>query len=112
MSIIENIRKRGLKDILNPKKWVAYLSEPPNISEDSKAGLGYCEQVVYRSVMCSDCVSAGSCHHCGCAMPKSILVKENWCSAGKWSNMMSDDEWNDYKRITNLKFKITYGEDE
>lgn len=93
--------------MLNIKKWKAFLSKPPEADGDI-ASLEYCEQVVYRSIMCRPCVQAGNCHHCGCDMPDAILSRPNYCSDGKWFSMMSDEQWRDYKKVSGLKFKIDY----
>jgi hypothetical protein len=41
-------------------------------------------------------------------MPSAILSKDNWCSQYKWDVMMSDEQWEDYKKVAKLKFKLDY----
>ena len=108
-AILKNIKARGLKDVLNPRKWKVYFQKPPKVEEgEDEASLSYCEQVVYRSILCSSCVKAGECEHCHCEMPSAILSKDNWCSQYKWDVMMSDEQWEDYKKVAKLKFKLDY----
>ena len=105
MSILANLKARGLRDILNPRKWRAFLQKPPS---DEEVTFEYCEQVVYRSILCRPCINAGECHHCHCEMPGAVLAKDNFCSMDKWQEMMSDEQWREYKKVSNLKFKLDY----
>ena len=41
-------------------------------------------------------------------MPAGILAKDNFCSREKWDRMMTDEQWEEYKNISNLIFKIDY----
>jgi hypothetical protein len=123
MSLIENIQNRGLKDILNPKKWVIYLKnkaylwgEPVNKEkEDPSDVLSYCEQVVMRTIACPGCLKAGKCigdgtpgSGCGCPMPDAIVDKTNFCSEGNWPEAMPTQEWENYKQDLGLTFKIDF----
>lgn len=97
----KNIR---MIDIVNPKKWWAFI-----IGKllNKYVGLEYCEQVVYRSIMCKPCVEAGSCTGCGCTMPDAIMAPNNWCSEGKWQPMMDKERWQNYKEDTGFQFNIS-----
>jgi hypothetical protein len=68
--------------------------------------LTYCEQVVYRSIKCSECVKEGKCKHCGCAMPAATLSPDNFCSEGKWGPMMDTKGWNRFKELHQIDFKL------
>jgi len=41
-------------------------------------------------------------------MPGAVLAKDNFCSMDKWQEMMSDEQWREYKKVSNLKFKLDY----
>jgi len=121
MSLITNLKNRGLRDILNPKKWLIYLKhlaykwgEPIDADkEDANDVLSYSEQVVMRSILCPQCVKAGKCvgdgtegSGCGCLMPDAIIDRINFCSEGQWGEMLPTDQWNEYKTNTGLTLKI------
>ena len=113
MGVIENVKKRGLKDILNLKKWWIYIRswflDKFNLLPASyDNGLAYCEMVVYRSLQCPECVKAGKCIGCGCPVPEAILDPINECSEGNWEAVDSFEEWEKFKQITNLKFKAEH----
>lgn len=99
-----------MKDVLNPKKWKVFFQKPPKQEDtEDEASLSYCEQVVYRSILCRPCVEKGECLSCKCEMPAAILSKDNWCSEHNWAAMMNDEQWMEYKNKAKLKFKLDYG---
>ena len=121
--IFKNIRKRGLKDILKPSKWHVFLQgeaiKEKGITFDLGDGgelileseediVSFCEQFVYRQVLCHVCVKNKSCSHCGCSVPGNMLTPTNECSGGSWGPMMDKEEWDQYKLTTGLNFGITY----
>ncbi len=93
-----------LKDLVNPLKWRAVYQAYKMRNEGIT--LAYCEQVVDRSIKCSDCVAAGKCSHCGCSMPGAILAKDNFCSQGKWGPMLDQQNWDKYKERNDIKIEI------
>lgn len=87
-----------------PMKWGIFLKGTYTASQ---VPFEFCEIVVYRSIMCRECLEKGSCVNCGCKSPDNFMVLENWCSAGNW-NQTTIDQWNEYKERTGLKFEIEY----
>lgn len=112
MSIIKNIKKRGLKDILNPWRWKMFLRskqrEFQGIKLEQKEILSYCEQVVYRTNLCKPCLKNGACTHCECAVPDLFYDKKMVCSGGNWVEMVSPEKWENYKKELGLEFRIVY----
>lgn len=112
MNLIDNIKKRGARDILNPKKWAAYLDgeiiENGGIHLSYEEIIPFCQQLMVRLIKCSECVEAGKCVGCGCKMPIAAIVPNNFCSEEKWKEMMTPENWNKYLEETGLKFKLSY----
>jgi hypothetical protein len=108
-SFISNLKKRGLKDVLNPLKWKVILwewfSEGKVVLEEDDIQ-SYAEQWVYRSIKCRPCLLSGECSHCGCLMPDALNNKFNACSAGEWGPMLDKDSWEEQKEIIELTFEI------
>lgn len=92
-------------DIINPYKWRAFL-QGTQAAQD--VGLSYCEQVVFRSVLCRPCITKGKCVDCSCKMPDAIMAKDNYCSGGNWNAMLSDEQWENFKEASGLHFTINY----
>lgn len=110
-SIITNIQKRGLKDILSKKRREVYAEserqQKEGISLSFEEVLPYCEQVIYRASMCKDCLKAGQCKHCGCLTPHIFFVKENECSGGNWLEMKkTPEEWEQFKKDRKIEIGI------
>lgn len=110
-SVIENIKARGLKDILNPKKWFVYLKSKywktkKYVKLEESEIFSYCEQVVYRSILCKPCVKDGKCKDCKCPVPENMIIPENTCSEKNWVEMKNSDEWNKYKKSLGIEFNI------
>lgn len=113
MSLIENLKKRGLKDVTNPRKWGVYFRFILNklfpyrfIRE--KHMVAYCEQVVYRMSLCRQCVKNGSCVHCGCKSPELFLDGKNVCSADNWYEMLSPEQWEEFKENTQIQLGVQF----
>lgn len=108
MSIIKNIRLRGLKDILNPKKWkifARYLKMKALKEEYQELNIrAYQEQIVLRMKHpeCQRCIKEGECFHCGCKSPELFFDKDNYCSGGAWDAMMNPDQWEEFKRLVKM----------
>lgn len=109
-----NIKKLRWQDIINPVKWwifikgtyLAWKHGVRNMSELEKfknevltwdEPQEYKEQVIYRAMECEGCLTAGHCTHCGCTSPDNFLVRENWCSAGNWDQMLEKKYWEKFK---------------
>lgn len=113
MSIIGNIKKRGLKDISNPDKWKAY-AEGSKIIKDGvhlsyEEILPFCEIVMYRSILCKDCAYGEKCEHCDCKMPAGIFTLPNFCSGDKWPKFTIENwvqEWYEFKEKNNIDFHV------
>ena len=111
-SIFRNVKKRGLKDVTDPKRWAAYF----NGQEIKKEGLHltyeqivpFTEMLMFRMLTCPECVQRGACTHCECPMPLKAMWPDDFCSAGKWTEFNSVEDWEKYKKSTNLKFNISY----
>lgn len=101
--IARNIRKRGLEDALNPKKWKIMANHIAGVDE---IPLHEAEQIVYRAGRCKPCVDAGECLHCGCEIQGAIASKDNWCSDGKWTAVMDKEDWNQYKADAEITITV------
>lgn len=109
MSIWDNFKKRGFKDILNPRKWLVFLKWKRDkkrgyIKVPVDEGLTYCRQVVYRSLLCRECVKQGQCKDCECKVPDNMLYPNNRCSEMNWLEMKSKEEFE--KELENLGLDI------
>ena len=108
-SLLTNLKKRGIKDVINPLKWKVilweWISEGRVIIEKEDIQ-SYCEQWVMRSIKCNPCLLAGECSHCGCLMPDSMDNRHNACSAGEWGSMLNHQEWEDYKETIGLTLEL------
>lgn len=92
------------KDLVNPIKWWWFIQAKLRKLFVSHA---YCEQVVYASIVCRECVTKGKCIDCGCKMPEKAMVKGARCSLGKWENR-NDKDWEVYKAKNGIDFEIIY----
>jgi len=61
------------------------------------------EQALYRAMLCSSCLEAGKCKICNCSTPGLFFAPKKEDSEGRWSKMMSEEEWNAYKQSMDLK---------
>ena len=91
---------------LYPMKWGAFLR---GTYQAEQVPFEFCEIVIFRSVMCGDCLKNGACIDCGCNMPDKMMDLKNGCSLEKWDTT-TIEQWNEYKKRTGLKFLVQYGE--
>lgn len=114
MSLISNIRKRGLADIFSPKKWkifARYLYLKITGKEYAEMYVPeYLEQIAYRMSRpgCRPCLEGGECTHCGCKSPELFFEKDNECSGLEWFAMMEKDRWEQHKKDLKLKINQDY----
>lgn len=95
--VLANIRQRGLKDVLDPHAWKTFKQW----SDIEKNGLllapediiSFSQQLVYRMIMCGECVNAGKCVACKCAIPQTLCCAAAVDKLGRWGEMMSPEEW-------------------
>lgn len=97
--IVENIRKRGAKD-LNVSTYKAYKEwaeiEKNGLHLPPEEIISFAQQLVYRMLMCPECVSAGKCVACSCAMPQSMCAQQYKCKQDRFQEMMSPEEWYEF----------------
>ena len=62
------------------------------------------EQYMYRFLKCKPCLDKGECLVCGCHMPAKMFVRTDYCEDAKWLPFMSETDWNNYKKLNNIKF--------
>lgn len=107
-SIYENIRSRGLRDILNLKKIKVYLISllinRVGLTLQHGEVLSYSEQLVYRSIKCRPCFIEGKCIDCKCPQPDAAIVQESYCSMGNYGKMLPKDEWDNFKKENKIRF--------
>lgn len=97
-------------DIINPLKWWSFIHGYfLQIMGKKFYRTHIIEQYFVRLHECHDCVVAGKCKDCGCAMPAKAWVPNETCSEGHWGAMMEASEWEAHKQKYNIKFFITYG---
>jgi len=110
MSILGNIKKRGLKDITNPTKIKNYLDgkkiQREGIHLDYDEILPYAEQLVYRTIVCSKCKTEGKCIHCDCIQPLAMMTFDHECSMEAYSGMLEAEAWAEYKKEKNINFRF------
>lgn len=101
MSLIENIKKRGLKDIFSMRVF-AYLEsiwqKLFGIEIAQKDMGAYAEQILFRKTVCKPCSEKGSCTHCGCNFYDLSISKNGTCSAGNFGKIMNAKDWEEYKK--------------
>lgn len=121
MSLLENIQKRGFKDILNPNKWriftiwilkrmLAYLSKSSDqeVSQEAQKVTrlytkSELEQIILRIRKCRECYERGTCIKCGCDAVGEMQEPTTKCADGKWKAFISADKWESYKQKVNFK---------
>ena len=121
------LKNRGLKDVLNPKRWVmffrsvrfnnkvkhsdrTFVDELKDEYEEIFSNDEYLEQVVLRMQEpgCRNCLNAEKCHHCGCKTPDLFFEKDMECSGGNWFPMVNKDQWTFFKAGTGLNVDQDY----
>lgn len=98
--VLENVRARGLKDLVDPNVWRTYAEwsdiEKNGLVLPPEAIVSFAQQLVYRMVMCGECVRAGKCASCKCAIPQKMCCAAAKDALGRWPEMMPPEEWNEF----------------
>lgn len=66
------------------------------------------EQYMYRFLACPKCVEAKECINCHCKIPERMFVRTDKCSLDYWGPFMDEAAWEKYKKVLNIKFKLSY----
>jgi hypothetical protein len=93
-----------IKDLINPVRWFAFVQ-----ANLIKILVPYhiVEQILYRSLVCRECLDKGSCvGPCGCKTPALFYSYFLSCSEGRWGPFMNRKNWNEYKQLLGIKFKL------
>jgi len=110
MGIVDNIKKKGLRDILNPVKWLIYIQHLrekyiTGVRIKKEDAFSYAEQLLFRQNLCKDCYKAGSCIACGCEINGLMTTSSASCSEGRWKKMLNRKEWEQLKKsLTDFEF--------
>lgn len=101
MSILTNIKKRGLKDIFSLRV-ISYIESVWQklfgVRIEQKDMVAYSEQLIYKAVMCPECKAKGECVFCGCNFKDLSVSKDAVCSEGRWGKIMDEKNWEEYKK--------------
>lgn len=101
MSLLSNLKKRGLKDVLSSRIF-SYIESKLQLFSGvylkKDDVISYAEQVIYKRVMCNDCYIAGECLHCGCDFNDLTVSTIASCSKNKWGKIMNKNDWENYKK--------------
>lgn len=110
MSLLENLRKRGLKDVTNPKKWGMYLKSTLGLEYEEFSSPAYVEQMVWRMTQegCRECVNGTKCIVCGCKTPNLFYDRRSECEGMHWGPMMEPEEWVKYKEEHDIIIDVDY----
>lgn len=117
MGLIENLKKRGLKDITDPKKWNVVLEyqtlKKHGLVLEEDEILSFSEQMVYRMTQCPSCAKGPLCNGvetegCGCDMPDGMVTPSNWCHEKRWLPYMSPEEWEKFKEDKGILFSTIH----
>ncbi len=110
MSIKENFEKRGLEDILNPKKWKVFLLSALRslLLGSPEKQVSQAEQLIYRMNRCGECVQNGACVVCSCPVPASMIEPDNWCEGGMWDEMLDEQSWEKKKQEEGIQIVVKY----
>lgn len=107
--IIRNYKKRGLKDITNPDKQIAFLTgeliKKEGITIKVEDIQAYAEQVVYRRYFC-ECAEMSHCRHCTCEQPISFFTPKFECSQDNYGEMHTTEEWEKFKKEHEIKLLV------
>lgn len=63
----------------------------------------YREQIAYRMLQCSDCLSAKSCKYCGCSVPGKLYVSQSCNNGIRFPDIMDEERWKKFKEINDIK---------
>ena len=100
------------KDIFSPKRWKAVyiwlIKKQLKFFGESTTYLTKEEllQYSYRVAKCGDCLQAGKCLHCGCDTEGRMNGITDECSAGKWKQMLSKEEMDNFLKDNEFKFNV------
>lgn len=110
--IATNIKRRGLKDVLDKDTRRAFT----DFEEIKEHGLlleadeivSYMEQLQYRMSKCPNCMTAGRCNGyetegCGCPTPGKFIPPSAHCPENRWPKMKEPAEWEQYKKERNIQ---------
>ena len=59
------------------------------------------EQIGYRMYLCNSCIENSKCEKCGC-LPFDVLGDKYSCNPKKFSDFLSENEWNEFKIKNNI----------
>lgn len=100
MGIVDNIKKRGTKDIFS-KRVFAYIESLKQkffgVWTKKEDQIAYAEQIIFKGAMCPECKANGSCIHCGCNFDDLAMSKVATCSDGRWGKVLNNKKWKEYK---------------
>jgi len=100
------------EDIFSPSRWKAvyvwlikkqlkYFGEDTTyLTKDQLL------QYAYRVSQCGDCLQAGKCVNCGCDTEGRMNGITDSCSAGKWSQMLTKEELDNFLKDNEYKFNV------
>jgi hypothetical protein len=66
----------------------------------------YCEQYMYRLLVCPGCRREDGCPHCECSFPIKMQTPSTSCEIGEWGKMLGEKEWQDYKNENKIYFTL------
>ena len=118
MSILTNIKKRGLKDIFSTRVFAYLQSQWQKVFgirvSSKKDAIAYAEQIIFRSHMCSSCKENKSCLHCGCAWDDLVTAQKSTCSQGRWGVIEPANSWEEYKSkyLSGIEFGLVKKKEE
>lgn len=118
MSILTNIKKRGLKDIFSNRVFAYIQSQWQKIFgirvSSKKDAIAYAEQVLFRKIMCPECAKAGACLHCGCAWDELATAQKSTCSQGRFGKIENANSWEEYKSkyLSGIEFGLVKKKEE
>ena len=91
------------EDLVNPVRWFSFVQA---YIIKWVVPIHIIEQIMYRTLVCNDCMENGKCKHCGCNTPALFYSYFLSCSEGKWGPFMNKKNWAEYKRLLQIKFKL------
>ena len=100
------------KDIFSPSRWKAVyvwlLKKQLKAAGENEKYLTTSEllQYSYRVSKCGDCLQNGSCLHCGCNAEGRLNGISDECSAGKWGEMLTEEEMKEFLKTNELLFNV------
>lgn len=61
------------------------------------------EMVLYRSLLCWECLKKGRCTSCGCATPSMFFSPNKTDSKGRWGAWQTMQNWQEFKGTNEFK---------